>query len=101
MEHAAPQSIMGYSPKRMKEVAEIKLAAVQRIRAEIGRIHSLPSHKYIADFTAEFSAFDCVCDPAEILNEAATANLIWIGDYHSLANFQAYASKFVPDLNNK
>jgi hypothetical protein len=89
---------MGYSRKRITELAEVKKAAVRRIWTEIGEIHTLPSHKYIEEFTTEFATFQDVCQPDDILAEAASANLIWIGDYHALSRFQEFASRFVRDL---
>ncbi len=90
--------IMPYSQKRIAEVAEVKRAAVRRIRAAIRDIHTLPSHKYIEDFTSEFAGYQDVCNAADILDEASAANLIWIGDYHVLSRFQEFAANFVRQL---
>jgi len=92
---------MRYSPKRIKEVAEIKQAAVERIRYDIGQLDTSPSHKYIVDFTSEFGGFQEVCNPTEILDEAAKANLIWIGDYHALSRYQEFSANFLRDLHRR
>jgi hypothetical protein len=89
---------MQYSKRRIKEVAKVKQAAVERIRSEIGQIDTSPSHKYIEDFTTEFSTFQDVCEPHEILREAADSQLVWIGDYHALSRCQEFAATFVRDL---
>src|SRR2546425_969037 len=86
------------SQRRIKEVAEIKRAAVERIQTDIGEIDTSPSHKYIEDFTSEFCGFQDVCDYAEILDQAASSTLIWIGDYHALSRFQEFAANFVREL---
>jgi hypothetical protein len=92
---------MPYSQRRIKEVAEIKQTAVHRIRTAIGQIDTSPSFKYIRDFATEFASFDSVCQYSDILDDAATANLIWIGDYHALSRFQQFAADFVRDLYRK
>ncbi len=92
---------MGYSQKRIKEVADIKRATVQRIRREIGQFHVSSSHKYIEDFATEFASYADVCDPVDVLNRAAASNLVWIGDYHALSRFQEFASAFVRDLHKR
>jgi uncharacterized iron-regulated protein len=90
---------MGYSRKRIKEVAELKRTAVHRIRTDIGHLDTSPSHKYIEDFTSEFGTFQDVVEPSDILQDAAQANLIWIGDYHALSRFQEFGAEFVRDLH--
>src|ERR1051326_6008430 len=92
---------MRYSRRRLNEVADIKQTAVERIRTAIGQIDTSPSHKYIQDFATEFSSFEKVSDSLEILNEACSSNLIWIGDYHALSRFQQFAAEFVRELYKK
>src|SRR5215471_20594297 len=92
---------MRYSQRRIKEVAEVKQTAVNRIRRAIGQIDTSPSFKYIQDFATEFASFESVCEFSEILDEAAASNLIWIGDYHALSRFQEFAADFVRDLYRK
>jgi len=89
---------MGYSRKRIDEIAEVKRAAVQRIRTDIGQIDTSPRHKYIENFTTEFATFEDICDLSEILAKASHSNLIWIGDYHALSRFQEFTATFVRDL---
>jgi hypothetical protein len=89
---------MRISSKRINEVAGIKHAAVERIRTDICQIDTSPSHKYIQEFTTEFANFQDVCEPSDLLNEAASSNLIWIGDYHALSRFQEFAASFLRDL---
>src|SRR5262249_36264117 len=92
---------MRISTKRIKEVEGIKHAAVERIWNDIGQIDSSPSHKYIEEFTTEFGNFQDICDYGEILTEAASSNLIWIGDYHALSRFQEFAATFLRDLHKR
>src|SRR2546425_7463975 len=89
---------MRYSSKRIREVAGIKHAALERIRTDIDQIDTSPSHKYIDEFTSEFANFQEVSDLSVILHEAASANLVWIGDYHALSRFQEFASGFLHNL---
>jgi hypothetical protein len=89
---------MAYSKQRLREVAAIRKAAVQRIRTQIYEIDTSPSLKYIEEFTSEFADFEKVCSRDEVLNAAAKANLIWLGDYHVLADYQAFAEHFIREL---
>jgi heme-binding uptake protein ChaN (Tiki superfamily) len=89
---------MTYSKQRLREVLELKRTAVRRIQSDIGELWASRSRKYIHEFNCEFRAFQAVCEPQAILEEARTANLIWIGDYHALARSQTYAAEFVRGL---
>jgi hypothetical protein len=89
---------MAYSKKRIKEVADVKQTAVRRIRTAIDDINLSRTHKYIEDFNEEFATFQDVCDPDDILRDAAGAHLVWIGDYHVLSRFQEFVSDFVRKL---
>jgi heme-binding uptake protein ChaN (Tiki superfamily) len=89
---------MRYSSKRIRELADLKHAAVERIRTDIGQIDTSPSHKYIEEFTTEFANFQDVCDPSMVVDDASAANLIWIGDYHALSRFQEFVSTFLREL---
>src|SRR5262245_20414862 len=89
---------MRYSQRRIKEVAGVKQTAVDRSRTAIGQIDTSPSFKYIQDFATEFASFESVCDFSEILEQAGSSNLVWIGDYHALSRFQQFAANFVREL---
>src|SRR5438094_8025973 len=92
---------MTYSRQRLKEVTALKREAVRRIQNDIGEIGASPSQKYIQEFTREFQTFESVVAPAEILEAARRANLIWIGDYPSLTRSQTYASEFLRELKTR
>jgi len=92
---------MTYSRQRLKEVTALKREAVRRIQNDIGEIGASPSQKYIHEFTREFQTFESVVAPAEILEAARRANLIWIGDYHALTRSQTYASEFLRELKTR
>lgn len=89
---------MTYSKQRLREVTELKRAAVRRIQSEIGVMDASPSRKYIQDFNREFQTFQCPCEPEAIFEEASAANLIWIGDYHALERSQIYAAQCIREL---
>src|SRR5437773_8046245 len=89
---------MTYSKQRLREVTALKRLAVRRIKRDICQIDGSPSRKYIQDFNREFQNFESVCEASEIQNEAAQANLIWIGDYHALLRSQLYVSEFLRNL---
>src|SRR6266850_4058233 len=89
---------MTYSKQRLKEVLELKRTAVRHIQSDIGELWASRSRKYIREFNCEFQTFQSVCEPRAIFEEARTANLIWIGDYHALARSQTYVAEFVREL---
>jgi len=89
---------MTYSRQRLKEVTALKREAVRRIQNDIGEMGASLSRKYTQEFNREFQNFESVDDPAEILEQARQANLIWIGDYHALIQSQTYASEFLREL---
>lgn len=86
---------MTYSKQRLREVTELKRAAVLKIQNDIGE---LPSRKYIQEFSREFRTFQSVCQFDDVFAEAVAANLIWIGDYHALSRSQTFAADFVRKL---
>src|SRR5206468_12725797 len=91
---------MTYSKKRLREVTALKRAAVKKIQNDIGELDASPSRKYIEEFNREFQTFQAVSTGDAILQEARTANLIWIGDYHALTKSQTYAAEFVKKLSD-
>lgn len=92
---------MMYSKQRLREVTALKREAVRRIQSDIGEIHASPSRKYIQEFNDEFRTFQSACEPDEILTEALSSNLIWIGDYHALAKSQTYVVEFLKQIAEK
>ncbi len=89
---------MTYSKQRLREVLELKRTAVRHIQSDIGELGASPSRKYIHEFNHEFQTFQAVCEPETVFEEARTANLIWIGDYHALPRSQTYAAQFIRQL---
>jgi hypothetical protein len=89
---------MIYSKQRLKEVAEIKKSAVEKIQTGISEFEPVRRRMYIEEFNDEFQSFETVCEPKAILHQAASADLIWIGDYHALPSSQTYAANFLRKL---
>jgi hypothetical protein len=89
---------MPYSKQRLREITALKREAVRRIQSDIGEIHASPSRKYIEEFSDEFTTYRSVCQQDDILNEALSADLIWVGDYHALAANQAYVVELLKQL---
>jgi hypothetical protein len=89
---------MTYSKQRLREVTALKRAAVKRIQSDIRELDVSTNQKYIHEFSREFDTFRSVCDPEAIIEDARSANLIWIADYHALSKSQAYAARFVREL---
>jgi hypothetical protein len=89
---------MTYSKQRLRHVTELQRAAVRRIQTDIGEIHPSPSRKYIQEFTDEFGVFESVCSPEAVLRRAVDADLIWVGDYHALAESQIYVVDLIKEV---
>src|SRR5215470_5233613 len=89
---------MTYSKQRLREVAELKRAAVRRIQTDIGEMHPSPTRKYIEEFNREFQSFQSVSSHDEILTEVRHANLVWVGDYHALPASQAYVVRLMRQI---
>src|SRR5262245_278672 len=89
---------MTYSKQRLREVTALKRAAVKRIQSDIEELDVSTTRKYIHQFNKEFDTFQSVCEPGAILEEARSADLIWIADYHALSKSQIYAAQFVREL---
>src|SRR5688572_11247495 len=89
---------MTYSKQRLKEVTNLKKAAVERIRNDIHQLNASPSRKYIEEFNREFQTFEEICDLSSVYKAAEGCNLIWVGDYHALPKSQAFAEKFITEL---
>src|SRR5262245_29205447 len=91
---------MTYSKKRLREVTALKRAAVKKIQNDIGKLDASPNRKYIEEFNREFQTFQAVSTADAILQEARSANLVWIGDYHALTKSQTYAADFDRKLSS-
>src|SRR5215468_2893385 len=89
---------MTYSKQRLRQVTDLRREAVRRIQTDIGEIHPSPSQKYIQEFTDEFNAFESVCSSDEVVNQALSANLIWVGDYHALVKSQIFVVELLKQI---
>src|SRR5262245_12479045 len=83
---------MGYSKNRLNEVVALQKAVLDRIESDLGEFGNSPRRKYIQEFHDEFRTYQAVCSQDEILEAAETSNLVWIGDYHTLARSRVFAS---------
>src|ERR1044072_7901812 len=91
-------SIMGYSSRRLNEVVALQKNILERIEADLGEFRNAHRRKYIQEFHNEFQTFEALCDAGEIVDQAAKANLVWIGDYHALGRCQAYAANLLEQI---
>src|SRR5262249_22301079 len=72
---------------------------LERIEADLGEFGNAHRRKYIQEFHKEFQTFEAACDAGEIVDAAAAANLVWIGDYHALGRCQAYAASLLEQIS--
>jgi hypothetical protein len=82
---------MSYSRQRLNEVVALQKAILTRIEADLGEFGNSRRRKYIQEFHDEFQTFETKCAAEDVLDAAADANLVWIGDYHALVRSRAYA----------
>ena len=90
---------MSYSKSRLKEVVELQKGILGRIEGDLGEFGLSPRLKYIQEFTDEFRHYQAVCDVDEIVENAAGAHLVWIGDYHALGRSREFALHFLQRLH--
>src|SRR4030095_6821036 len=90
---------MTYSKQRLREVTRLKREAERRMQKDIEEVDPSPSRKYIHEFSQEFDTFDRTSTPQDVLDEAAKADLIWIGDYHALAKTQLYVVELLKHIS--
>src|SRR4051812_38414497 len=89
---------MTYSKQRLKELASIKKAALTRIQSDISEFESTIRGMYVQEYTDEFRTFEDVCSRDDVFEDAQSADLIWIGDYHALPRSQSFARDFLQEL---
>lgn len=69
--------------------------AVERLKRELSRFDPRSRSRYVARFLDEFSQAEAICTSADVLDEAARADVIYIADYHALPAAQAFAVRFL------
>jgi len=89
---------MSYCRRRLNEVVALQKDILNRIEADLGEFGNSPRRKYIQEFHDEFQTFEEVCEAGEIVDAAAEANLVWIGDYHALARSRTYAADLLRQI---
>src|SRR5206468_12792548 len=89
---------MSYCRRRLNEVVALQKDILNRIEADLGEFGNSPRRKYIQEFHDEFQSFEAPCTNPEILQAAASANLVWIGDYHALVKSRTFAADLIRQI---
>src|SRR5205823_1010877 len=72
--------------------------AMLGVERELRGCDPLRQRKYLRNFYEAFSRYDCVVDAAHLEAELRAADIILIGDYHSLPAAQHFAGQVVKTL---
>jgi len=81
--------------RRRSSRLEWERRAVTGITQEIRALDPLVQRKYLRDFRDAFQTYQCAITPAQFDEELLEAEVILIGDYHTLAASQGYAAHLV------
>jgi uncharacterized iron-regulated protein len=92
---------MSYSKRRLKEVVALQKGILGRIETDLGEFGASPRLKYIQEFTNEFRTYDSICDLDEIVEAAASSQVVWIGDYHALTRSREFTAGFLRQLASR
>ena len=92
---------MSYSKHRLKEVVALQKGILGRIETDLGEFGASPRLKYIQEFTNEFRTYDSICDLDEIVEAAASSQVVWIGDYHALTRSREFTAGFLRQLASR
>ncbi len=83
---------------RANKQLRLQRAAVEKLKCELFAVDRRAQSSYITRFLREFQRAESSSSLAEVLAEAARADVIYIADYHALPATQAFAVHFVNQL---
>jgi hypothetical protein len=89
-----PQSNGGRATAQIR----FQKATVEKLKRELCLLDSPARSCYVGRFLREFRRAERTCAFAEVLAEAARADVIYLADYHALPATQAFAVRFVNQL---
>lgn len=77
---------------------EFQKEEIERIKSDISAADRNFECKYIERFMSEYIDYRGISSYQELLARALGARVIYIGDYHALAESQGFAAQFLTDL---
>ena len=78
--------------------AAAQMHALAAVRREIGSRDRASGRKYLREFSRAFQDYQQILAAQELHDRVAAADIVLIGDYHSLAASQRYAAGLVEQL---
>jgi uncharacterized iron-regulated protein len=81
--------------------ASIQRAAVARVEQAIRSAVRPPRSRYLAEFTDAFRAYKEPLSEANLLHRASAADVVLVGDYHSLTPCQTFLTTLLGQLANR
>lgn len=75
-----------------------QLHALEKVQREIHATDPHLRRKYLRDFSAAFSTYQDVLSPDDLTNTYEAADVLLVGDYHSLPASQQFASELIRHL---
>jgi hypothetical protein len=85
------------SENRREEI-RAQQAAVRHLRRLIGGVDRNARRKYIRDFRQDFAAYQETASYDDLLVKGFRSDIIYIGDYHTLAACQEFGARFLGDM---
>ena len=95
---ATTATVRGASGQAARARAFRQRAAVARVERAIRSAVRPPRSRYLREFAEAFQRFEGRSTHAEVLARAVDADVVLIGDYHSLATCQEFAASFLGQL---
>jgi hypothetical protein len=74
---------------------------IHQLKGEVFGIDKTADSNYIREFNSELRDYRRVCSPNEIFGKAATKDVVYIGDYHPLAESQELVISFMRELTRR
>ena len=97
---AHARSVQGLPPQGHAAQAALgQRAAVARVERAIRSSVRPPRSRYLQEFAEAFRSFEGRLSEADVLARAARADVVLVGDYHSLATCQEFMSSFLGQLS--
>ena len=92
---------MARAPVAQAAVARsaVTRSAVARVERAIRAAVRPPRSRYLAEFTEAFPAYQATISEPEVLRRACAADVILVGDYHSLTPCQTYLTSLLSQVD--
>ncbi len=92
------RSLRAEAYENLIDKIEFQKEEIERIKSDISAADRNFECKYIERFMNEYTDYRNISSYEELLARALAARVIYIGDYHALAESQGFAAQFLTDL---